>query len=108
MLRDGTLTSTATVREQVSVADLAQCYEVYPNQLLGEAARAFDAGVGRDAEASRDREIVKLPQLIAERDCLALGACPNNRGGQLRREFDSAKAAIRSRAFFYNYRRAYR
>jgi len=39
---------------------------------------------------------------------VTLGACPNNRGGRFRREFDSAKSAIRSQAFLCNYRRAYR
>jgi transposase len=69
------------LRERATVTDLAQRYEV-PNQIYAgkkqlqdQAARAFDFGVGRDAETTHEREIerlhAKIGQLTVERDFLA-------------------------------------
>ena len=74
------------LREQATVTDLAVRHEVHPNpisagarsvkkQLLDHAARAFDPGVGIDADEVREREIeklhVKIGQLTVERDFFA-------------------------------------
>ena len=72
--------AVAAVRGEKTLAELAQQYDVHPNQiqnwrsrLVGSAERLFERGAARDNDTEHQvKELhAKIGQLTMERDCLS-------------------------------------